>query len=152
METQIIQVIMGMLGTIGFSILFHVKGKKLIAIALGGALSWVVYLLVLGYSGNKAAGLLVSTFALGVLAEIFARAFKAPVISFQVPMLIPRIAGGDLYYTTDFFVRRRGAEFTDRLNLLLWEAGAIAFGIILAACVMHIPHKSLVKYLERKRS
>ena len=42
METQIIQVIMGMLGTVGFSILFHVKGKKLIAIALGGALSWVL--------------------------------------------------------------------------------------------------------------
>lgn len=152
MERQIIQVITGMVGTVGFSILFHVKGKKIMAIALGGAFSWVLYLLVLGYSGNKAAGLLVSTFALGLLAELYARVFKAPVISFLVPMLIPLIPGGDLYYTTDYFVRKMGAEFTDQLNLLLWEAGAIAFGIILAACVMHIPHKSFLKYRERKES
>ena len=148
--TQVTQVIMSMLGTLGFSLLFHVTGKKLIAIVAGGAVSWIAYLLVVAGYENPVLGLLVSTFLLGLLAEIFARVFKAPAISFLVPMLVPLIPGGDLYYTTFFLVRRMTDAFTQRANLLLWEAGAIAFGIILAVCVTHIPYKSLAHYLKTK--
>lgn len=148
--TQVTQVIMSMLGTLGFSLLFHVTGKKLIAIVAGGAVSWIAYLLVVAGYENPVFGLLVSTFLLGLLAEIFARVFKAPAISFLVPMLVPLIPGGDLYYTTFFLVRRMTDAFTQRANLLLWEAGAIAFGIILAVCVTHIPYKSLAHYLKTK--
>lgn len=149
--TQVTQVIMSMLGTLGFSLLFHVTGKKLITIVAGGAVSWIAYLIVVALYENPVLGLLVSTFVLGLLAEIFARAFKAPAISFLVPMLVPLIPGGDLYYTTFFLVRRMGDAFAQRANLLLWEAGAIAFGIILAVCVTHIPYKSLTHYLKTKK-
>ena len=138
-----VMVLMGLVGTLGFSLLFHVKGKKLIAIALGGAASTAIYLWVLAASGEKAMALLVSTIAIGVLAEVFARLFKAPVISFLVPMLVPLIPGGDLYYTTSFLIRGQSADFAARGESLLWQAGAIAFGIILAACLTHIPRRSL---------
>ena len=149
--TQAIQVLVSMLGTLGFSLLFHVTGKKLVAIVAGGAVSWIAYLIVVALYENPVLGLLASTFLLGLLAEIFARIFKAPAISFLVPMLVPLIPGGDLYYTTLFLVQRMGDAFTQRANLLLWEAGAIAFGIILAACMTHIPYKSLVRYLKTKK-
>ena len=76
---EVIQTCMGMFGAIGFAVLFHVKGKKLIAAATGGALSWVVYLLVLYEYGDKALGLLASTVAVGILSEILARTMKTPV-------------------------------------------------------------------------
>ena len=135
-------ILMGLVGTLGFSLLFHVTGKKLIAIALGGAVSTAVYLLVLKLTGEKAVAMLVSTVVIGILAEIFARCFKAPVISFLVPMLVPLIPGSDLYYTTSFLIRGQSAEFAERIESLLWQAGAIAFGIILVSCVTHIRRKS----------
>ncbi len=135
---EFIMILMGLIGTLGFSLLFHVTGKKLIAIALGGAASTAIYLLFLEVTGEKAAALLVSTAATGILAEVFARCFKAPVISFLVPMLVPLIPGSDLYYTTSFLIRGQSAEFAERVESLLWQAGAIAFGIILVSCVTHI--------------
>lgn len=136
---EFILILMGFLGTLGFSLLFHVKGWKLLAIALGGAASTAIYLWVLALSDEKAMALLVSTTAIGILAEVFARCFKSPVISFLVPMLVPLIPGSDLYYATSFLIRGQSADFAARSELLLWQAGAIAFGIILAACVTHIP-------------
>lgn len=149
--TQATQVLMSMLGTLGFSLLFHVTGKKMVAIVAGGAVSWIAYLLVVALYENPVLGLLASTFLLGLLAEVFARVFKAPVISFLVPMWVPLIPGGDLYYTTLFLVQKMTDAFTARANLLLWEAGAIAFGIILAACISHIPYKRLLHYLKNYR-
>lgn len=135
-------ILMGLIGTLGFSLLFHVTGKKLIAIALGGAVSTAIYLWVLALSDQKATALLVATAAIGILAEVFARLFKAPVISFLVPMLVPLIPGSDLYYTTSFLIRGQSAEFAERGQSLLWQAGAIAFGIILVSCISHIKKRS----------
>ena len=145
-----IQIMMGLLGTVGFSLLFHVRGKKIIAIAVGGALSWAIYLAVLALTDDKAIGLLISTASMGILAEIFARVFKAPAIIFLVPMLIPLIPGGDLYYTTSFLLRGDYPAFTAQLKLLLIQAGAIAFGIILVACLIHIPRRGLKKAKEKE--
>ena len=117
-------------------------GKKLIPISLGGAAATGVYLLVLSLTEEKALAMLVSTVIIGVLAEVFARCFKAPVISFLVPMLVPLIPGSDLYYTTSFLLRGQSAEFAQRGQSLLWQAGAIAFGIILVSCVTHIKKRS----------
>lgn len=136
-----IMILMGLIGTLGFSLLFHVTGRKLIAIALGGAASTAIYLLILNVTDQKAMALLVSTAAIGILAEIFARLFKAPVISFLVPMLVPLIPGSDLYYTTSFLIRGQSAEFTQKAQSLLIQAGAIAFGVILVSCVTHIRKK-----------
>ena len=135
-------ILMGLIGTLGFSMLFHVTGKKLIAITLGGAVSTAVYLLILTLTDQKPAAMLVSTIVIGLLAEVFARLFKAPVISFLVPMLVPLIPGSDLYYTTSFLIRGQSADFAQRGESLLWQAGAIAFGIILVSCVSHIKKRS----------
>ena len=145
-----VMILMGLIGTLGFSILFHVKGWKLLPIALGGAASTALYLWVLKLSDDSALALLVSTTAIGVLAEIFARSFKAPVISFLVPMLVPLIPGSGLYYTTSALIRGASADFAVRGKLLLLQAAAIAFGIILAACLTHIPLKSLKIRKEKK--
>ena len=136
---EVLQIITGMLGTVGFSILFHIRGKKLIPIALGGAISWAVYLLVVHFYHNSTLGLLISSTVLGLLAEIFARTLKAPAILFLVPMLIPLIPGSTLYYTTQHLVLGDTALFSQYGNQLLLEAGAIAFGIILVAGIVHLP-------------
>ena len=135
---EVLQTCMGMLGAVGFAVLFHVKWKKLILAAVGGGLSWIVYLVVLEHYGDKALGLLATTVTVGLLAEILARVMKTPVTILLVPMLIPLIPGSDLYYTTSYLVRGQAEECARSLERVIREAGAIAFGIILVTCMVQV--------------
>ena len=149
--SEVIQTCMGMIGDVGFAVLFHVKGKKLIAAALGGGLSWIVYLVVMKHYNDPPLGLLASTITVGILAEILARVMKTPVTILLVPMLIPLIPGGDLYYTTSYLVRGMAEECAARLNLVIKEAGAIAFGIILVTCLVQVIQQ-IVQRLRKSRA
>ena len=41
MSFSVIQTIMGMIGSVGFAVLFGVRGRKLAVIALGSGAGWV---------------------------------------------------------------------------------------------------------------
>ena len=56
----------------------------------------------------------------------------------QDPMLIPLIPGGDLYYTTSYLVSGQDELWAESFSLVLWEAGGIAFGIILVTCLSQL--------------
>ena len=135
MEFYIIQTMMGMIGSVGFAILFGIMDRKLIGIALGGGAGWAVYLLCTANGHSMFAGLLVACLFVAAFSEILARVLKAPVILLLVPMLIPEIPGGDLYYAMYDLVQRNFADFGNSANKVLVEAGAIALGIILASYI-----------------
>ena len=111
---------MGVVGSLGFALLFGIRGTKpLGCIALGSGIGWVVYLVSVAGGHGKAFGMLASSLVIAICSEVTARLIKTPVILLLVPMLIPEIPGGDLYYTM--------------YSLIEGEAGAIALGIILAS-------------------
>lgn len=133
MNFYVIQTIMGLIGSVAFAILFGVFDRKLLWIALGGGAGWVVYLLCVAGGYGMFAGLFGASFFVAVLSEVLARVLKTPVILLLVPMLIPEIPGGDLYYTMYYLVQKQYIEFGNSSNQVLTEAGAIALGIILAS-------------------
>ena len=133
MSFYVIQTIMGILGSIGFSILFGVTDRKLLWISLGSGAGWVVYLVCVAGGYGMFVGLFAASLFVAVLSEILARVLKTPVILMLVPMLIPEIPGGDLYYTMSYLVQGKYMEFGNSSKQVLMEAGAIALGIILAS-------------------
>lgn len=135
MSFYVIQTIMGILGSIGFSILFGVTDRKLLWISLGSGAGWVVYLVCVAGGYGMFVGLFAASLFVAVVSEVLARVLKTPVILMLVPMLIPEIPGGDLYYTMYYLVQRQYVEFGNSSNQVLVEAGAIALGIILASYV-----------------
>ncbi|MGN1147667.1 MAG: threonine/serine exporter family protein [Lachnospiraceae bacterium] len=135
---EIIQTLLGTLGAVGFSIFFNVRGRKLVVAAVGAAVSWIMYLILYQIHGDVVISILGATLAVGVLSEIMARVIKAPVIILLVPMLIPLLPGSELYYTTANMVLGNEAEFAKHLKLVVEEAGAIAFGIILVTCTVQV--------------
>lgn len=134
----VVQTLMGALGAVGFAVLFNVRGRKLVAAAVGAAISWIVYLVIYHAYGDKVISLLGATLTAAVLSEILARVLKAPVIIMLVPMLIPLIPGSDLYYATTNLVLGHAIEFAEYSSLVMREAGAIAFGIILVTCTVQV--------------
>ena len=134
MQPEFVQTSMGIIGSLVFALLFGIRGTKpLGCIALGSGIGWVVYLVSVAGEHGKAFGMLASSLVIAACSEILARVIKTPVILLLVPMLIPEIPGGDLYYTMYSLVEGDTDKFVSLLQLVLAEAGAIALGIILAS-------------------
>ena len=146
----LLQIVMAMIGALGFGLLFHIYGSRLITIMLGAAVNWGVYLLAMQWYDNRVTAFFVSTLATATLAEVLARLLKAPVITLLVPMLVPLIPGGDLYYTTLALVQGDTAGFARYGTLFIEEAGAMAFGVIRVACLVPTLGKLWLLYSARK--
>lgn len=138
MIQAVIQTLMGIIGAFGFALLFNVRRGKLVAVSLGAGVCWVVYLLVYSNCQDKVISLLFATMAAALISEVLARVMKAPVTILLVPILVPLIPGSDLFYTTSNLVRGDATQSAYYGSLVLKEAGAIAFGIILVPCIGQI--------------
>lgn len=138
MMQYIIQTLMGALGSVGFAILFNIRGKRLLLFFLGGALDWTVYLLCTHHGCSIFQGLLFATMTATLSSEILARLIQTPVLISLVPMLIPLVPGSDLYYCMDALVRGEQDVFLARGSMAISAAGAIALGIICTTAFSHI--------------
>lgn len=105
MEQMIIQLICATLGTFAFSMVFHLRKEFLGWAALGGFLSWAVYLLMLhGAEKNTFISCLVSAICVAFYGEIMARKLRGPATVFIIPGVLPLIPGSGLFYTMSYAV------------------------------------------------
>jgi len=132
--TEIIQLISAALGTLGFAVLFNIRGRKLIGVTLGGFIGWLVYLLCFFLKLDEMVCYFISAIAISIYAEIMARVMKCPVTVIIAPSLIPLVPGASLYYTMSHIVSDK-AQFADRSFRTLGIAAALAGGIIVSAIV-----------------
>ncbi len=135
------------LSAMGFSVMFQIRGKKLIFSSLGGGLCWVCYLAVVGTGLNTLVGYLAGSVFASLYAEAMARLLKAPATVFYVPSVIPLVPGGSLYYTMVAAMEQNWAEFSARGVDTLAFAAAIAGGILTV-----ISLKSLVRALKKGKT
>jgi uncharacterized membrane protein YjjB (DUF3815 family) len=127
---DLIQIFTGFLGSLGFGILFHIRGRNLIVASLGGLMSWAVFLLLEPLLSNEATRYFLSSAAVTIYAEIFARVMKTPTTTFLVPSLIPLIPGGALYYTMNYALNEQWSLFAAKAIYTLELALALALGIL----------------------
>ena len=135
---DLIQILMGGLGSLGFGVLFHIRRARLAIATLGGLMSWTVFLVLAPLFPSEAVRYFFSAAAVTVYAEIFARVVKTPTTTFLVPSLIPLIPGGDLYRTMDALIRGEQALFLANGTIAITAAGAISLGIICMTAVARI--------------
>ena len=65
----LLQIVMAMIGALGFGLLFHIYGSRLITIMLGAAVNWGVYLLAMQWYDNRVTAFFVSTLATAALGR-----------------------------------------------------------------------------------
>ena len=76
------------IATIGFCIMFNIRGKMVFFASLGGALGWIAYELS-AFFGNDLSQYFVATVVIALYAEIMARLHKVPVTVYLIAALIP---------------------------------------------------------------
>ena len=108
---EIIQLVVSFTGSLGFAALFNIHGKKLWFAALGGCLSWAVYLAVEFITPSPYVCGFWSTVAITLYAECMARIHKTPVTVFLVSATIPLIPGAALYRTMNWMMMQEWDKF-----------------------------------------
>ena len=119
------------ISSLGFSLLFSLKGKKLLWASLGGSIAWLVYIFVGSFSNNHLflCGMLSAMFAT-IYAEIFARILKTPKTAFVFTGIVPMVPGGGLYYTMSNIILRRYDVALQYASSTSVTAISLAFGIV----------------------
>ncbi len=134
----IYQTIMGAFGSVGFALLFQVRGKMLIFAFLGGLLSWGTYCIAGIFVGHEALQYLIATTVLTLYAEAFARILRCPSTILLVTGWIPLIPGGSLYYSISALMQDNMTLFTDRILHTFLLMIAMSAGMLLGMTLVHL--------------
>ena len=143
-ETLII-VLSGMIGTIGFSILFKSDKKRILCNAIGGALTCLVYVVCCYFFDKIFLQNFFPALFVTAYAEVMARMVKAPATPILACSVIPLVPGGKLYYTTYYLVIGDTAKFDITLSETLQIAAGLAVGIICISVIVHEANRPKAK-------
>ena len=130
-EVPLLQVLAAAAGTLGFAILFNSRPQRLFFGALGGGLTWVVYLVLARFVGSDFVSVALAAAFGAIYAEIMARVCKAPATAFTILSEIALIPGGSLYITMHHLVGGRQSQALQFGMHTVMVALAIALGIVL---------------------
>lgn len=142
-QQEIIQIFSGFLGSVGFGILFNIRGKRLLAASLGGLVSWLLFLLVNKAICNEVLAYFIVSAMISVYAEIMARVMKTPTTTFVVTSLVPMIPGGSLYQTMVSLFKVEQQDFLQKATHTLEMAAALALGVVVITTFVRISDKIL---------
>lgn len=146
MPDIVVQLIAAMLGSLGYAMIYGLKKRYLFEAALGGFLSWGLYLAGMYIWNNIFLACLLATAFAALYSEIMARIKKAPTTLFFITSVIPLIPGRTLYYACSNAVMRNWAEARAYANLTLQYALAIAAGAsIIWAIIITIDNIKRIK-------
>lgn len=135
---NVLQIATGTLGSLGFSVLFNVRGKRLIFAALGGALSWALFLSLEPIVPGEFARYFISAFFVAVYAEALARLMKTPATMFLIPSIIPHIPGGALYRTMRYALERQWDACFSQAFYTVKLALGLALGIVAVLSILSV--------------
>lgn len=141
MQNEIIQIISSFIGSMGFAILFNIRGRRLLAAAIGGLLSWLLFILINRIIENEVVVYFIVAVIISIYAEILARILKSPATTFTITSLIPMIPGGSLYYTMVSVFQSNQDEFLQKALYTLQLAAALALGIVVVTAFARMFHK-----------
>jgi len=136
----VITVLGSCIGCAGFTIVFNVHGKGAPLCALGGGLTWIVYLMIIALGGNDLMANFCAALFTGIYAETMARIRRHPAISYLVVSLLPLIPGGAIYRTVNFAVRGNMSMFASSGLHTAAVAGILAVGVLMASTIFRMFH------------
>ena len=142
-QTEIIQILSGFIGSIGFAVLFVIRGKRLVAATTGGLLSWLLFIILGRYIANEPVRYFIVALVISAYAEAMARLLKSPTTTFITTSLVPLIPGGSLYYTMTHIFQGNMDTFLQKAIYTLQLTSALALGIIVSTAFAKIFYREI---------
>ena len=141
MKAHLIQILAGVIGTLGFAIILNIRGKRLLMTVLGGFAAWSLFLLLGNFIAGEPMRYFIVALAISFYSDLMARLLKTPTTTFITTALISLVPGGSLYYTMSYALIGNYTSFFSRGIYTLKLASALALGIIVAAAIVRVVNR-----------
>lgn len=127
---------------IGYCVIIQISPRHILPAAIGGALSWFVYLLF-----SPADNAIVQSFLAGIAASVYAEIFshvkRVPVTVYLIVAIIPLVPGGRIYQAMEYCISGEMDAFINAALVTFGIAGAIAISIVIASSIMKLVFRKL---------
>lgn len=141
MDRTMIEILASAGSTLAFGILFNLKGKKLVAASIGGAIGWIIFVFFKSNGSSDPGAFFLASIGITIYSEIIARILKTPVTSTLIASLIPLVPGSGIYFTMSYFVENKIPEATKRGIDTLLITIAITLGIVMVSTFSQFYYK-----------
>ncbi|BDH60184.1 membrane protein [Lysinibacillus sp. PLM2] len=133
-----VQAIFSFISTACFGVIFNAPIKAIPYCGFVGSIGWMIYYTLMQYDVSEVQSTFLGAFVVAIVAQIFARKFKSPMIVFNVSGIIPLVPGGLAYNTMRSIVELEyisGIEYGLRAFMI---SGAIAMGLVFAEVIVQL--------------
>ena len=134
----VFQCLVCLIGCIGFSILFNIHGGGIWLCAIGGMMTWAVYLIAMELGCGLVGANFYGAFFSAVYSEVMARIRKYPAISYLVVSIFPLLPGAGIYYTVSFALENQMQQALDKGLETASIAGVMAVGILMVSTAVRV--------------
>lgn len=135
---------------VGFSIMFNLPKKLILAASLNGMTGWMLYVILEQRGTHFIVPSLLGAVCVGLLGELLAVISKHPSTIFTIPGIIPFVPGYGIYSTMYHVVNQNYNEAVHVGAESFFIAIAIACGIVIATSFVRIVRPTLEKVVFRK--
>ncbi len=134
-------IVLSFFASIGFAIVFQVRGRDLLLAGLGGAVTRFVYIIFMTFIPYRIVYAGLAAIVAAFYAEIVASKKKTPATVFLYPSIIPLIPADLIYYTMGGLVLSDTDTFyTNGIDCLLALVG-ISVGFVVASTISYYIRK-----------
>lgn len=146
----VLRVIYGVIGTLGFALIFKLKPKHIPVSLICGLISCVVYFALFPVFDDYFIPNLVAAFATAAAAYIFAVLCKTPSTVFLITGCITLVPGSFLFYGIKDLVNGAVKQAGENLLTTLTVSVAIGSGILLASLLHKLIHTTMMYFKTNK--
>lgn len=134
----IFEVLCACAASASFGIAFQLRGKKLLAASITGAIGWLAYLIcdLFGFSAISCS--FFATIVIAAISELLARRMHAPATIFLAVSLIPLVPGSGLYDTMEYCISGQTMLASTTGLHTLGIAAALAMGIVVVSSTVRM--------------
>jgi uncharacterized membrane protein YjjB (DUF3815 family) len=152
MQVFIFTCLAAFIACIGFSVLYQIRGKKIIVASLCGFVAWAAYLIIFYFTKSEVISYFTAGAAVALYAETAAFIFKNPATLFLATGIIPTVPGLTIYKTMQACLFGDVNKFlacgiqTVKISL------AIALGLILVSSLWKLVRTMYARFGKTKKS
>lgn len=134
----VLQALFSFVATACFGVIFNAPTRAIPACGFVGMIGWSLYYVAFQYGVDEVQASFISAFVVSIVAHLFSREFRMPMIIFSVSGIIPLVPGGVAYNTMrnvmelDYIM---GLQNGMRAFMI---SGAIAMGLVFAEVMMQL--------------
>lgn len=126
------------IASLGFGIIFNIRGNNLLLAGIGGSIGGVVHAYCMSLGWDEVLALFFASVAFSIFSEICARIQKTPVTTFIICALIPLVPGGGMYRMMFHAINHESILAIQTCMETLGYAGTLALGVIFVSTIMRL--------------